>query len=292
MTYAMTTPQTETKLRSDERSDDRPYVIIANPISAERSHMRHTLLPHLLEVSAANARHQDHVALFSIDKVYLLLGNGPLPEEPRRLAIVMTGAREPESWKKGDRTALDFYDMKGVVESFLNGVNIRETGYEPMEHPTYYPGRTARLVIGNRQDVGIFGELHPLVRERYDFPDLPVLAAEFDFEALLAAAPEASRISELPRFPAVMEDIALVVDEQLPAEKVRATIMAAGSGTPLVSAQVFDVFKGSQIGAGKKSLAYKLTYQADRTLTDAEVAKIRERIVKRLGEELKVVLRG
>ncbi|MBN1569498.1 MAG: phenylalanine--tRNA ligase subunit beta [Acidobacteria bacterium] len=292
MTYAMTTPQTEAKSRAGERLDDRPYVVIANPISAERSHMRHTLLPHLFEVAAANSRHHDHVALFSIDKVYLMTGNGPLPEEPRRLAIVMTGAREPESWKKGDRSALDFYDFKGVIESLLDSLGIKEARYESMEHETYYPGRTARLVIGGQTAVGVFGEVHPGVRERYDFPDQPVLAGEIDFEALSAAVPEASRISDVPRFPAVTEDIALVVDDQLPAEKVRATIMAAGAGTPLISAQVFDVFKGDQIGAGKKSLAYRLTYQADRTLTDAEVAKIRGQIVKRLGEELNVVLRG
>jgi phenylalanyl-tRNA synthetase beta chain len=279
-------------LRPDERLDDRPYIVITNPISAERSQMRHTLLPPLLEVAAANSRHHDHVALFSIDKVYLLTGNSPLPEEPRRLAIVMTGAREPESWKKGDRTALDFYDLKGVIESLLDGLSIKEARYESLEHPTYYPGRTARLVIGDRPAVGVFGEVHPQVRERYDFPDQPVLAGEFDLEALLAAAPEASRISDVPRFPAVTEDIALVVDDQLSAEKVRATIMAAGAGAPLLSAQVFDVFKGGQIGAGKKSLAFRLTYQADRTLTDAEVAKVREQIVKRLGEELNVVLRG
>jgi phenylalanyl-tRNA synthetase beta chain len=150
---------------------------------------------------------------------------------------------------------------------------------------------SARLVIGDRPAIGVFGELHPQVRERFDFPDHPVLAGEFNFEALLAAAPEVSRVSDVPRFPAVTEDIALVVDEQLPAEKVRATILAAGAGTSLVNAQVFDVFKGSQIGAGKKSLAYRLTYQADRTLTDAEVAKVREKIVKRLGEELNIALR-
>ena len=134
--------------------------------------------------------------------------------------------------------------------------------------------------------------MHPRVREGFDFPDQPVLAGEFDFEALSAAVPGASQITDVPRFPAVTEDLALVVDEQLPAEKVRATIMAAGAGTPLVSAQIFDVFKGEQIGAGKKSLAYRLTYQADRTLTDAEVAKVREQIVKHLGESLKIVLRG
>jgi phenylalanyl-tRNA synthetase beta chain len=292
MTYAMTTPQAEAKLRSNESPDERPYVVIANPISAERSHLRHCLMPHLIEAAAANSRHHDQVALFSLDKVYLLKGNATLPMEPRRLAIVMTGSREPECWKKGDRTALDFYDLKGVIESLLSGLHIGDARYETIEHPTYYPGRTARLVIGDRPAIGVFGELHPQVRDRFDFAGQPVLAGEFNFEALLAAASEASRISDVPRFPAVTEDIALVVDDQLPAEKVRATIMAAGAGTHLVNAQVFDVFKGSQLGAGKKSLAYRLTYQADRTLTDTEVAKIREQIVKRLGEELNVVLRG
>jgi phenylalanyl-tRNA synthetase beta chain len=100
------------------------------------------------------------------------------------------------------------------------------------------------------------------------------------------------RIGDVPRFPAVTEDLALIVEDKVSAEKVRATIMAAGAGTALASAQVFDVFKGEQIGAGKKSLAYRLTYQADRTLTDAEVAMVREQIVKRLREELNAVLRG
>jgi phenylalanyl-tRNA synthetase beta chain len=290
MTYAMTTPQAEMKLYSNDLPDDRPYVVIANPISAERSHLRHTLLPHLLEAAAANSRHHDHVALFSIDKVYLMTGNGQLPEEPRRLSIAMTGAREPESWKKGDRSALDFYDLKGVMESLLSRLSIGGARYESMEHPTYYPGRTARLMIED-QSFGVFGEVHPQVRDRYDFPEQPVLAGEFDFEALMARASAASRIFDVPRFPAVTEDLALVVDDPLPAEKILATIMAAGAGTPLAHAQVFDVFKGEQIGAGKKSLAYRLTYQADRTLTDAEVAKVREQIVKRLGEELNAVLR-
>ncbi len=290
-TYAMTTPQAEAKLMPGESSGDSPYIVISNPISAERSHMRHTLLPQLLEAAAANARHQDHVALFSIDKVYLAKKGSLLPEEPRRLTIVMTGAREPESWKKSDRAPLDFYDLKGVIESLLDGVHISEERYEPIEHPTYYPGRTARLAVGERI-IGVFGEVHPQVREGFDFPEQPVLAGEFDFEALLAAAPVASRVSDVPRFPAITEDLALVAEDKLSAEKVLATIMAAGAGTALKSAQVFDVFKGEQIGAGKKSLAYRLTYQADRTLTDAEVAKIREQIVKRLGEELNVVLRG
>jgi phenylalanyl-tRNA synthetase beta chain len=170
-------------------------------------------------------------------------------------------------------------------------LHIGGARYEPIEHPTYYPGRTARLLIDERV-IGAFGEVHPQVRESFNFPEQPVLAGEFDFEVLLAVTPAVSRVADVPRFPAMMEDLALIVEDKVSAEKVLATIMAAGAGTALKSAQVFDVFKGEQIGAGKKSLAYRLTYQADRTLTDAEVAKIREQIVKRLREELNAGLRG
>jgi phenylalanyl-tRNA synthetase beta chain len=290
-TQAMTTPQAEAKLLPDERPDDRPYVRIANPISAERTHMRHTLLAGLLEAASGNARHHDRVALFSIDKVYLASEDSPLPDEPRRLTIVMTGNRQLESWHKTDRAMMDFYDLKGVIEALLDGLHIIDARYEPIEHPTYYPGRTARLIIGEKI-IGTFGEVHPQVREGFDFPEQAVLAGEFDFEAWMAVTPAASRVADVPRFPAVSEDLALIVDDKISAEKVQATIMTAGAGTILKSAQVFDVFKGEQIGAGKKSLAYRLTYQADRTLTDAEVAKVREQIVAKLREELNAVLRG
>ncbi len=291
VTFAMTTPQAEAKLLPGERPDDRPYVMIANPISAERTHLRHTLLAGLLEVASGNARHHDHVALFSIDKIYLAAEDGPLPDEPRRLTIVMTGNRQVESWQKTDRAMMDFYDLKGVLEALLDGMHIAGTRYEPVEHATYYPGRTARLIIGDRL-IGTFGEVHPQVREAFDFAEQPVLAGEFDFEALMAVASAALRVADVPRFPAVTEDLALIVEDKVSAEKVLATIMAAGAGTALKNAQVFDVFKGEQIGAGKKSLAYRLTYQADRTLTDVEVAKVREQIVKRLRVELNAVLRG
>jgi phenylalanyl-tRNA synthetase beta chain len=290
-TQAMTTPQAEAKLLPGERPDDRPYVRIANPISAERTHMRHTLLAGLLEAASGNARHHDRVALFSIDKVYLASEDSPLPDEPRRLTIVMTGNRQLESWHKTDRAMMDFYDLKGVIEALLDGLHIIDARYEPIEHPTYYPGRTARLIIGEKI-IGTFGEVHPQVREGFDFPEQAVLAGEFDFEAWMAVTPAASRVADVPRFPAVSEDLALIVDDKISAEKVQATIMTAGAGTILKSAQVFDVFKGEQIGAGKKSLAYRLTYQADRTLTDAEVAKVREQIVAKLREELNAVLRG
>jgi phenylalanyl-tRNA synthetase beta chain len=290
ITYSMSTPQREALLLPGARPDDRPYVTIANPISSERTHLRHTLLASLLDVIRSNIYHHEHVALFELNKVYLASEDGPLPDEPRRLTIVMSGPREPESWKGGDQQPLDFYDLKGVLETLLDGLHISGAHYEPIQHPTFYPGRTARLSV-NDKTIGILGEIHPLVREGFDLPDQPVLAAELDLDVLLAQVPTGMHVTDVPRFPAITEDLAVIVDDQTPAELVQASILAAGGGTVLHSVKLFDVFKGEQIGIGKKSLAYRLTYQADRTLTDAEVAKVREVIVKRLRDTVGAVLR-
>ncbi|HEY4721818.1 MAG TPA: phenylalanine--tRNA ligase subunit beta, partial [Anaerolineae bacterium] len=298
ITYSMTTPQRESLLLPGERPDDRPYVGLSNPISAERTHLRHTLLHSLLDVARQNIHHHEHLALFEINKVYLASEDGPLPDEVRRLTIVISGPREPESWhpvgqRESDRTPVDFYALKGVIEVLLSALNITGAMYESAEHPTYYPGRTARLKIDGAS-IGLFGEVHPLVREAFDLPEQPVVAAELDLEALLKQVPASVRVADVPRFPTATEDLALIVEDKLPADRVLAVILKAGrEGSGLLKrAMLFDVFKGEQIGAGKKSLAYRLTYQAERTLTTDEVAKVREAIVQRLGEEVGAVLRG
>jgi phenylalanyl-tRNA synthetase beta chain len=194
---------------------------------------------------------------------------------------------------------MDFYDLKGVVESVLEMLHIDGARYEPTEHPTYTPGRAARLVAGSRV-AGSFGEIHPLVREAFDLPAQPVLAAELDYEVLAQHARQRYRVGDVPRYPAVTEDLAVIVDRDLPAEKVRAAIVESGGalalregGGLLRGVSLFDVYRGEQIGARKKSLAYRLTYQADdRTLTDAEVAKVREAIVRHLQTTLGATLRG
>jgi phenylalanyl-tRNA synthetase beta chain len=306
VTYSMTTPEAEKRLfapgtppdpnphaalGAGGRSSDRPYVALANPISAERTHMRHTLLASLLDAVAANVRHHDTVAMFEINKVYLASEDGPLPDEPRRLAIAMTGPRDPESWKGGDTGTMDFYDLKGVIESALDVLHIHDVRYEPGDHPTYYPGRAARLMVGDRV-AGAFGELHPLVREAFDLPAQPVVAAELDYELLAESARWMHRVNDVSRYPAVTEDLAVIVNNEVTAEAVRAAIVESG-GELLQRVSLFDVYKGEQVGSGGKSLAYRLTYQAgDRTLTDAEVASVREGIVEYLREKLGAVLRG
>ncbi len=214
-----------------------------------------------------------------------------LPGEPRRLALVLSGVRTQVTWDLPASGKLDFYDLKGILEALLEGLHIQNVTYEPApEEPSFHPGKCARIRAGETP-LGAFGELHPLVKEHYDFGEAPVLAADLDLEGLLDSLPESYTISPVPGFPAVLEDIAVSVEESLPAAQVEALIRQAG-GKLLVGARLFDIFRGEQIGAGKKSLAYRLTYQApDRTLTDGEAAQIRGRIVRRLEQELGAKLR-
>lgn len=297
ITYRLTTAEREAMLLAPGTpKDDRPYVTLANPIVAERIAMRHTVLSGVLEVAAANLRYRDRVALFEIGAVYLSGEEGTLPDEPRRAAIALSGAREPEGWQPADRSPMDFYDLKGVIESLMNDLHVSNVSYQSAEHPSFRPGRTAHLII-NQQMAGVFGELHPLVAEAYlkaggaQNHAAPVLAADLDLELILAAVPSRHMVSAVSRFPPVVEDIALVMKKSVAAAEVEAIIWQTG-GAMLTGVQLFDVFVGEQVGADKKSLAYRLTYQAeDRTLTDAEVAKVREKIIRRTGEALGAVLR-
>ena len=267
------------------------YLRVRNPLSAERAYLRQTLLPSSLHTVRENLRFLDRVATFEIGAVYLPVEGQTLPDEPRRLVIVMTGPREPQSWLAGqDRIAVDFYDLKGVAETLLAGLGLEGT-FEPGEHPALHPGRCAQLNVGG-DVVGVMGELHPVVRESFDLPEQPVCALEFDLDKLLAAWGAPRMMVPLSIHPPVYEDLALVVDEDTPAERVRELITQTGRAL-VRSVALFDVYRGDQVGAGKKSLAYRLTYQADdRTLTDREVGKLRSKIVRRLERELGATLRS
>jgi phenylalanyl-tRNA synthetase beta chain len=297
VTYSLTHPDRERRLLPrHSQPDDRPYVTLVNPIVADRVVMRHSLLGSVLDVLAANSRLRDRLAVFEIGTVYLPGEHEDgLPEEHRRVVIALTGPRDPRAWQASDQGPLDFYDLKGVVEALVDGLHLTGATYAPPEpeaqHPSFMPGRTARLLLDG-QHAGWLGELHPLVREHYDLPAQPVLAADLDLELLLAQVDERYAVAPVPAFPPVKEDLAVIVDEAVPAARVQGVIQAAG-GKLLAGLTLFDVYRGAQVGAGKKSLAYGLTYQApDRTLTDAEVAKARARIVRKLSEELGATLRG
>ena len=298
ITYSLVNVEDEGKLRPQGPASSPPIswgteggLYVLNPLSAERAHLRQTLLPSLLHTTRENLRFLDRVAIFEIGAVFLPVEGQTLPNEPLRLGMVMTGPREPRSWLAGqDSTPVGFYDLKGVVETLLAGLGLEGT-FEPGDHPAFHPGRCAQVNVGG-DVVGVMGELHPLVREAFDLPAQPVGALELDLEPLLAQVGEVRTMQPIPRFPSVSQDLAVVVDEDLPAQQVQEAIVEAG-GKLLRQVELFDLYRGEQIPPGKKSLAYSLTYQAgDRTLTDDEVAKVQERIVQRLAQELGAELRA
>jgi phenylalanyl-tRNA synthetase beta chain len=289
VTYSLTNWEREAALNPELGINDLPvesYIVLSNPISREWSVMRRTLLATALETAAANLRFRDRVETFEIGKVFLPQPDEELPQEPRRLAIVMTGPRHGRHWLAAvGESDLDFFDLKGVVETLLARLHVGGASFEPAEDPSFQPGRTARLVL-NDAEIGLIGEVHPAVRDAFGLPDRRLSAAELDLEALLAQVPPVWFVNAISPYPAVLQDLAVVVDEGIPAATVE-TLIAQTGGFLLKDVQLFDVYRGEPIPAGKKSLAYALTFQApDKTLRDAIVAKQVKRIVKRLQQEL------
>ena len=304
ISYRMTTPEREAKLYvPGTPRDDRPYVGLKNPISPERTVMRHSLMGNVLDSLSDNLRHHKTVSVFEVGSVYLPSEEGDgvarLPDETPRLCIALSGLRDEATWNTGGKTPappMDFYDIKGVVETLLSGLQVGNVVYEAAEHPAFFPGRTAAVSTETRGKqtgirLGLFGELHPLVREAWGLPDAPVLVADFDLSAVRAASAQGVLVRDIPRFPAVEEDLAIIVGEEVLAADVAQALQRAG-GNLLSDARLFDVYRGEQIGAGKKSLAYALTYQAeDRTLSDKEVEKVRSKIIRSLEANLGAVIR-
>ena len=290
--YRLTSVEREARLSPDtaEGSADL-YVHLTNPIASDRDVLRRSLLSSVMEVVERNSRIKERLALFEIGPVFSPGGEEKLPEETPRLAIVLTGPRSPGSWDGEEGPPMSFFDIKGIISELLAELQIENVQFARTALPAYHPGKCASVEVAGIR-LGHIGELHPLVHEHYDLLDFPVQAAQFDFEAILDLIPAMFEAKPVPVYPPVLEDLAIIVDEEVPAERVLDVLEQAG-GRVLVGIQLFDVYRGKQIGQGKKSLAYNLSYQApDRTLTDEEVAKIRDRIVRRLDKELNAKLRS
>jgi phenylalanyl-tRNA synthetase beta chain len=294
VTYSLTSPEREARLRLEPPRDgdaDVPYVRLANPIVVDRVVMRRTLLAGMLEAAASNSRHADRLAFFEMGNVFLPVQGEALPAEPTRLGILMAGARTPIGWQPGDRSPMDFFDVKGVVEELADALAVSGVTFEPGQYEALRPGRTARVLIQG-EPVGWIGELHPAVAERFDVKGQSVIVAELDVVPLLARSVDRNPTRPVPVYPPIKEDLAFVLDRSVPVARVREVIVAAG-GPMLASASLFDEYSGEQVGAGKRSLAFSLTYQApDRTLTDADARTIRARIVQALTTQAGAVLRS
>lgn len=287
--YRFTTPEHEALLTPKGQASDwngRDYIRVANPISVERTVLRQTVLASLLDNAVTNMHHHPRLQIFEVGSIYHAV-DGDLPEEPRRLGILMMGPRDVAGWMGGaSNDYIDFYDIKGVVDGLLDGLRVphQDTVYEPAEHSSFHPGRVATLKISDKA-VGVFGEVHPLVREAFGLGlDLnkPVLAAEFDLDLLLKLAPSDHQVAAIPVLPPAYRDIAVVVDEDRPAAEIEDIIWQRG-GYLLREVNLFDVYRGESIPAGKKSLAYALTFQSDdQTLTDKAINKLQKKIIEKL----------
>jgi len=272
-------------------------IALRNPISVERSILRPSLAPGLLEVIALNASHQiPDVRIFEIGRTFAPHreddGDYPAHEE-LWVAVVMTGQRSARAWHAG-RERADVYDAKGAAELVLGAAAVGEAAvapYAPGTGPRYLEeGRAAALTVGGRE-IGWFGEVALHVREAFDLP-APLFLAEVSLTALLALPRLPTRYAPLPRFPAVQRDLAVVVPAEVMAGQIEAAIRAMK--LPLLSRiTLFDVYEGSQVGAGKRSLAWSVTFQAaDRTLTDKEVNDVHARIVAEVGRRFAAEIRG
>jgi phenylalanyl-tRNA synthetase beta chain len=276
-----------------------PAVVLTNPLSSDLESMRLTLMSGLLETVQENSKHNKaDLRFFEVGRRYLPSSDpNALPDERRSVGIVLCGPVEV-SWVSELMRPADFYDLKGVLERLLDGLHISRYRFTPTQHPTFHPGRCALLELPRRSaegeetfsPVGVLGEVHPLVQQRYDLPYRAYLA-ELDLELLYAAVPDKLTYEPISRHQELTRDLAVVVDMQVPAQDVQDTIVQSG-GELLRSVALFDVYTGDPIQAGKKSLTYSLTFQAqDRTLTDAEANVLQERIVHALSEQYGAVLR-
>ena len=299
ITYALTGVAEEAKLFPGQGGSltAENFVSLLNPISPERAVMRRTLLPSLLNVAATNLEPTTGaagVALFELGFVYQAKGS-ELPDEPRHLAVVLTGRKSTAAWDDAQGVTVpqyDFYDLKGVFEQLLKRLSISDVSFKPAtDVPHLHPGRSASIFAGETL-LGSFGELHPKSASGFGLKGRIVLVGELNFELLAKVLPTRVAYRSLSEFPPILRDIAIVVAEDVTNEKVEAEIRAGGAEA-LEKVQLFDVYRGESIPTGTKSLAYALTYRlANRQLTDKEADKLHQKVEGRLKHMLKATIRG
>ena len=259
-----------------------PHLGVANPMTAEHQYLRTSLLGNVLKSLAANLHHEESgVGLFEAGRVYLPQRDD-LPHEREMAVGVLWGERSSLSWSEASEK-VDFYDAKGMVEAVLEALGKRPQ-FRPGSTAVLHPGRTAEVLVDGER-VGVVGEVHPDVLERFDIPWEGATALfELDLDALLPLLEEqALRFTPLARFPGAYRDLALVLDADVAADRLKEII----EGHALVeSATVFDVYAGSGVAEGKRSLAFRVHFQSEKgTLTAETVNKAQERILHELEQK-------
>ncbi|HIQ68412.1 MAG TPA: phenylalanine--tRNA ligase subunit beta [Candidatus Faecousia excrementigallinarum] len=279
ITYSFVSPSIFDQIRLGADSPLRNTLKIQNPLGEDTSVMRTTALPSMLDILARNsANHNKAAKLYELAKVYLPVEGQVLPQEPKYLMLGTYGAGE------------DFFSLKGELDAVLGALRLPAAQYTAdTTNPSYHPGRCARITIGG-EDVGCLGQIHPLVTANYGM-DCEVYCAEIRFDKLLALQlPEATYVP-LPKYPAVTRDLAIVCREEVTVGEAEAVITQA-AGKLLRNIRLFDVYRGTGVPEGKKSLAFSLELRADdRTLTDTDSETVTKNVLEALENQLGAVLR-
>lgn len=271
MTYSFISPKYYDKIMLPADSDKRNSVVITNPLGEDTSVMRTTALPSMLEVLARNYNNRNAVAaLFEMSTVYMPVKTEESPATENKILTI------------GTYGSGDFFGLKGAIIALFEAIGVGRVDWEAENNVSYHPGRCARISKDGRT-IGTLGEVHPLVLKNYGI-DIPVIAAELDVESMYDLADNNHVFKALPKFPAVTRDIAVVCEENVPVARLEECIRR-GAGNLLEKLELFDVYRGSQIGEGNKSVAYALTLRADdRTLTEDEINAKMKKIIKLLAD--------
>lgn len=280
-TFSFISPKYYDKIRMAENDPRRRSVVILNPLGEDTGVMRTTTLPSMLECLARNIHFSNENArLFELGFIYLPADNEKdLPRESRRLTVGMYGD-------------VDFYAVKGVIENLLSLAAVKDVTFRAVtDNPAYHPGRCAEAVCADGTMLAVFGQIHPLTAANYDV-DETLYAAEVDFDALFAVRNAKKAYRHLPKFPAVTRDFSFVCEEELEVGQIE-RVMAMAGGKSVEDIRLFDIYRGPQVGEGKKSVSLRMTLRAaDHTLTAEEADKITKKALFLLQKDLGLTLRA
>ncbi|HDK9479766.1 TPA: phenylalanine--tRNA ligase subunit beta [Staphylococcus aureus] len=281
ITYSLVSKEDATAFAMQQRQT----IDLLMPMSEAHASLRQSLLPHLIEAASYNvARKNKDVKLFEIGNVFFANGEGELPDQVEYLSGILTGDYVVNQWQ-GKKETVDFYLAKGVVDRVSEKLNL-EFSYRRADIDGLHPGRTAEILLENKV-VGFIGELHPTLAADNDLKRTYVF--ELNFDALMAVSVGYINYQPIPRFPGMSRDIALEVNQNIPAADLLSTIHAHG-GNILKDTLVFDVYQGEHLEKGKKSIAIRLNYlDTEETLTDERVSKVQAEIEAALIEQGAVI---
>ena len=264
---------------------------IMNPLTEDQSVMRPSLIPSLISNLKQNINHRNYdLKIFEINTVFSeSREEANQIDEGKRVAGLLSGMRYHESWNLS-KDKVDFYDVKGIVENLLEELNIREYTFTQKNDISYIHPRKKASIVVNNNEIGCLGEIHPNVLYESGIKQ-PVFIFDFDLKLLQENALERKCFKDLPRYPYISRDIAVLVDENLPAQDLINYILES-RGENIENVEIFDLYKGNGIPSGKKSVAYRVRYQSrERTLVDEEVNKLHEKIIEEIKDKFDAEIR-